>query len=170
MIATIKSIHLGDYHASTMRYGCFVSDESSVEFGGDIGFSSDEWDISPVLYKYNEFGFGLVCDSMRRFCVDHYMHLKPDAYNKMILSVSKYMKDNLQSIVTEFLVEYNERRAKYIACLSDLVIPNTGTRKDQSLERQRALRKRLSESGIDPVVYSDYIDFSHIINTPIVVS
>lgn len=171
MIATIQSIHLGDYHGLVHRYGCTVADESSIEFIGDISFSSDEWDVHPLLYKYNEFGFGLLCDTMRRFGTGHdqCMRLRQDTYDKMIFSVAKFLKSNLHDILNEYMRVYHERRTSYLTCIADLVIPYNG-RKRMATDRDRAIRKRLSECGVDRIVYSDHIDFSHIINTPILVS
>lgn len=161
MIATIVSIRLGERIKD--RVGCVLTKRPVIEFHGDIKFSSDEWDMPGVWYIYRRDGFVLGCDTLRRFSPnDPSMRLKPVVYDRMIKTISDFLSAQLGAQLTEFIAQYDVMHMRYVEVVSGIANPH-------SLHGNREVRAEMKRLGIDPVVYTDHLDFSHVLNTPIVI-
>ena len=170
MIATILSIRLGDLgdgiRVNANRSFCVLSNPESVAFNGDIKFTGDDWDMPGVWYTFrrnDSGGFILQCNTMRRHSQsDPNMRLKPDVYDRMIKTLNEVLSNWLESQLNDFIAQYEIMRATYVDIVS-------GVNKPGTLQGQRILRAELKRLNIDPVVYTDHLDFSHVVNVPIII-
>ena len=161
--ATITNFHLGDYRTDGYSYD-INSDE--LYFIGDMCCSGDVWENLPVMFHYyiqpTEKLF-LSVDIYKRVGNDVFIHLKPEAYNKLIVQVSKFLKEQLgdtNKIIEPYLLahkKYIEDKRKY-----NLENPRNHTPIDIYLrKREKILGSKL--------VKTSHMNFDNIINKPITI-